>query len=145
MVPFRFSTLNGTKPDGMAVLTNAFAFTTGLRLPSKTSTLPLLKFAAKSRGADEVPPSAHPLYTAPDLELSKSILACVPSTEEFQPEITPSSEQNRNEAGLPDATSRTAVFALKELKMTPVTGPPVGVPPAEGMLTTSAVAVPVPS
>jgi hypothetical protein len=37
------------------------------------------------------------------------------------------------------------VFELNELKITPVTGPPVWLPPADGMLTTNALAVPVPS
>jgi hypothetical protein len=39
-----------------------------------------MKFAAKRYGAAAVPPTAHPVYTAPDLELSKRIDALVPLT-----------------------------------------------------------------
>ncbi len=51
-----------------------------LRLPSYTSTVPALKLATKRYGAAAVPPNAHPVYTAPDLELSNRIVALVPLT-----------------------------------------------------------------
>src|SRR5579871_3718029 len=139
------SMLNGAKPAGTPGSTNTFAFVTGLKDPSKTSILPLWKFVARISGADEVPVSAQPLYRAPEAALSTRTLACIASTDGAQPEMMPSWEQKRNDAGLPAATLNTFVLELKLLRITPVTGPPVADPPAAGMLTTVEEGVPVPS
>src|ERR1700739_2748329 len=114
-----FCTLKGAKPAGIAGFENDDEVEYGcgtapllygagfrLRLPSYTSTVPLLKFAANRYGVAEVPPRAPPVYTAPDLELSNRIDALVPLTPPFHPEITPSSEQKRKLAGLPTWTSK---------------------------------------
>src|ERR1700693_5167235 len=101
-----FCTLNGANPAGIAGFENDDDAEYGcgrvlwlngagfrLRLLSYTSTVPALKFAAKRYGAADVPPTAHPVYTAADLELSKRIEAFVPLTPPFHAEITPSSAQ----------------------------------------------------
>src|SRR5581483_2900681 len=138
-----FWTLNGANADGTEGSTNAEApFCTAVIVPSQTSILPLLKLAANSRGAVEVPPKAQPLYTALFLELSARMIALFGFTDEFQPEMTPSSEQNMNVAALPVATLNALEFVLI---ITPVTGAVVVAPPAAGIVTTSAIAFPVPS
>jgi hypothetical protein len=102
-----------------------------------------LKFAAKRYGAAAVPPKAHPVYNAPDLELSKRIDALVPLTP-FHPEMTPSSEQKMKLAGFPAWTSKAFALEANVLKITPVTGPAVAAFPACGIVTTSGITAPVP-
>src|SRR6266576_3706393 len=65
----------GANPAGRLGSVNVPGSEAGLKLRSRTSTLPLLKFAAK-RKSPEVPLSnASPLYTAPVLELSTATTA----------------------------------------------------------------------
>src|ERR1700677_4881759 len=152
-----FCTLNGANPAGIAGFENDAEVEYGagrvlvlygagfrLRLPSYTSMVPALKFAANRYGAAAVPPIAQPVYTAPDFELSNRIDALVPLTPSFHPEITPSSEQNMKSAGLPAWTSKAFVLEANVLNTTPVTGPAVPAFPAWGIVTISGIAAPVP-
>ena len=70
------------------------------------------------------------------------ISACVPSTDEFHPEIVPSSVQNMKDAALPAATLKDVALPLNS---TPVTAPEELLPGGPGIDTTSAFGVPVPS
>src|SRR5580693_9106817 len=153
-----FCMLYGANPAGIAGFENddepeygcgtlLWLYRTGFRfrLASYTSTVPALKLAAKMYGAAAVPPTAHPVYTAPDLELSKRIDAWDPLTTSFHPEITPSSEQKMKSAGMPAWTSKAIEFEANALNITPVTGPAVSESPAWGMATTSGIRAPMPS
>src|SRR5215831_9369209 len=92
--------LNGAKLDGKSGSANRPGRVTCEKLPSKTSILPALKLAAYNNGPKLLLPSARPLYTAPDPELSAMMTALGPA-ELFQPEIVPSSLAKRKRAGWP--------------------------------------------
>src|SRR5207302_5989071 len=93
-------------------------------------------------------PSASPLYTAPDAELSTAMTARVELTLLLHPAIVPSSVANNSSLGparLPDAMTKPAVA----LVVTPVGADVLVPPPGAGIVTTTGdpdgIALPFPS
>src|ERR1700730_14439112 len=122
----------GANPAGRLGSVNEPVNEVGLKLRSRTSTLPLLKFAAKRK---VLLTKARPLYTAPLAELSKATVAVLLAP--VQLATMPSSVSKINcpppkEEPLPLATFPVGQPGLQL---------PFGLWAAPGMVTTSAASL----